>query len=56
MKILHTSDWHLGKRLGEFNRFEEQKEVLMKFSALPTKKTYRWFDCRRFIRLLQSIG
>jgi len=28
MKIMHTSDWHLGKRLGEFSRLEEQKEVL----------------------------
>jgi DNA repair protein SbcD/Mre11 len=28
MKILHTSDWHLGKKLGEFSRLEEQKEVM----------------------------
>jgi exonuclease SbcD len=28
MKILHTSDWHLGKKLGEFSRIEEQKEVM----------------------------
>jgi exonuclease SbcD len=28
MKILHTSDWHLGKRLGEFQRLPEQKDVL----------------------------
>jgi len=28
MKILHTADWHLGKKLGEFSRLEEQKEVL----------------------------
>jgi exonuclease SbcD len=28
MKILHTSDWHLGKRLGRFSRIDEQKEVL----------------------------
>lgn len=28
MKILHTSDWHLGKRLESFSRLEEQKEVL----------------------------
>jgi exonuclease SbcD len=28
MKILHTSDWHLGKRLETFSRLEEQKEVL----------------------------
>ena len=28
MKILHTADWHLGKKLGDFSRLEEQKEVL----------------------------
>ncbi|EON78789.1 Exonuclease SbcD [Lunatimonas lonarensis] len=28
LKILHTADWHLGKRLQEYSRIEEQKEVL----------------------------
>jgi len=28
MKILHTADWHLGKRLDYFSRLHEQKEVL----------------------------
>jgi exonuclease SbcD len=28
MKLLHTADWHLGKRLQEFSRLEEQKLVL----------------------------
>lgn len=28
MKILHTSDWHLGKKLEKFSRHEEQVEVL----------------------------
>ncbi len=28
MKVLHTADWHLGKRLGDFSRLEEQQEVL----------------------------
>ena len=28
MKILHTSDWHLGKKLEGFSRLEEQIEVL----------------------------
>ncbi|KGE13277.1 metallophosphoesterase family protein [Sphingobacterium deserti] len=28
MKILHTADWHLGKRLDYFSRLEEQREVL----------------------------
>lgn len=28
MRILHTADWHLGKRLESYSRLEEQKEVL----------------------------
>lgn len=28
MKLLHTADWHLGKRLQEYSRLEEQKLVL----------------------------
>lgn len=28
MKILHTADWHIGKRLGNFSRIEEQRDVL----------------------------
>ena len=28
MRILHTSDWHLGKWLGSFSRIEEQRIVL----------------------------
>jgi len=28
MKILHTADWHLGKRLDNFSRFEEQVKVM----------------------------
>lgn len=28
MKILHTSDWHLGKKLYRYNRIEEQREFL----------------------------
>jgi exonuclease SbcD len=28
MKILHTADWHLGKRLQDFQRYEEQVAVL----------------------------
>jgi exonuclease SbcD len=28
MRILHTSDWHLGKRLENFTRLEEQQSVL----------------------------
>ena len=28
MRILHTSDWHLGKRLDLFSRIEEQRQVV----------------------------
>ena len=28
LKILHTADWHLGKKLDFFSRIEEQKQVL----------------------------
>lgn len=28
MKLLHTSDWHLGKRLESLSRLDEQKDVL----------------------------
>ncbi len=28
MKILHTADWHLGKKLYDFSRIEEQRAVL----------------------------
>lgn len=28
MKILHTADWHLGKRLDHFSRMEEQIQVM----------------------------
>ena len=28
MRILHTADWHLGKRLDNFSRLEEQRAVL----------------------------
>lgn len=28
MRFLHTSDWHLGKRIGTFSRYEEQVAVM----------------------------
>ncbi|MDW7694628.1 exonuclease subunit SbcD [Flammeovirgaceae bacterium SG7u.111] len=28
MKVLHTADWHLGKKLNDFSRHDEQVEVL----------------------------
>ena len=29
MRILHTADWHLGKKLDYYSRMAEQKEVMM---------------------------
>lgn len=34
MKLLHTSDWHLGKRLGDFSRLPEQHKVLAEICEL----------------------
>jgi len=34
MKILHTGDWHLGKKLGSFSRLEEQAEVLEEITQI----------------------
>ena len=34
MRILHTSDWHLGKRLGERERGEEQREVMEEIAGV----------------------
>lgn len=34
MKLLHTSDWHLGKRLENLSRLDEQKEVLIEICEI----------------------
>ena len=34
MKILHTADWHLGKKLDKFSRLDEQKAVLEEIIAI----------------------
>ncbi|HCY41930.1 MAG TPA: exonuclease sbcCD subunit D [Prolixibacteraceae bacterium] len=34
MKLLHTSDWHLGKRLEDFSRIEEQQAVLQEICEI----------------------
>ena len=36
MKILHTSDWHLGKHLENFSRLEEQEAVLKEICDIAT--------------------
>jgi DNA repair protein SbcD/Mre11 len=38
MKILHTADWHLGKRLESFSRLEEQKEVLQEICEIAEQE------------------
>lgn len=38
MKILHTADWHLGKRLDNFSRLEEQKEVCAEIIAVAEQE------------------
>lgn len=34
MKIIHTADWHLGKKLDHFSRLEEQKKVMDEICAI----------------------
>ncbi|MES2519338.1 MAG: exonuclease subunit SbcD [Bacteroidota bacterium] len=38
MKILHTADWHLGKRLDTFSRLEEQREVLQEICEIADRE------------------
>ncbi len=38
MKLLHTADWHLGKRLNEYARIEEQKAVLSEICEIAEKE------------------
>ena len=38
MKILHTADWHLGKRLDNFSRHFEQVEVMQEICEIAEKE------------------
>ncbi|MGI9544047.1 MAG: metallophosphoesterase family protein [Cyclobacteriaceae bacterium] len=38
MKLLHTADWHLGKRLMDFSRIEEQRQVLDELIEIAQKE------------------
>ena len=38
MRVLHTSDWHLGKRLDQFSRLEEQRLVLEEIVGIADEK------------------
>lgn len=39
MKILHTADWHLGKKLLDFQRHQEQKDVLEEIIQLADRES-----------------
>lgn len=36
MRILHTSDWHVGRKLGRYDRMEEMAEVLDEVVSIAT--------------------
>jgi len=38
IKILHTADWHLGKRLQEYSRLDEQKLVLEEIRRIADRE------------------
>ena len=38
MKLLHTSDWHLGKRLDDFSRMAEQQAVLQEICEIAERE------------------
>lgn len=38
MKILHTSDWHLGKHLNNYSRLQEQEEVLLEICDIAERE------------------
>jgi len=38
MKILHTADWHLGRRLQDFNRIDEQRQVLAEIVRIADRE------------------
>ena len=38
MRILHTSDWHIGKRLGRHDRMDEFRDVLAEVEAIADER------------------
>jgi len=38
MKLLHTSDWHLGKHLNSYSRHSEQQEVLQEICEIAERE------------------
>ena len=37
MKILHTSDWHVGKRIGRHDRIPEQQEAIAEVAEIADR-------------------
>lgn len=38
MKIIHTADWHLGKKLDHFSRLEEQRKVMNEICVIADEQ------------------
>ncbi len=38
MRLLHTSDWHLGKKLNNFDRLEEQRDVMREIVSIADEQ------------------
>jgi len=38
MRLLHTSDWHLGKKLNNFDRLEEQRNVMREIVSIADEQ------------------
>ena len=38
MRALHTSDWHVGKRIGRFDRSDEYAEVIAEVVAIADRE------------------
>ena len=38
MKVLHTYDWHVGKRIGRFDRSEEYVEVIAEVASIADRE------------------
>lgn len=39
MRALHTSDWHIGKRIGRYDRIEEFREVVAEVAAIADEES-----------------
>lgn len=40
MKLLHTSDWHIGRSLFEFSLLDDQREIFEQICSIVTAS--RW--------------